>query len=1052
MTDSAARPDGRASDTGIISLLANHPVAANLLMVMMLLAGVWGIRELNTQFFPTFNIDYVSVRVNWSGASAEDVEELITTPLERVLRDVDFVRQMTSTSTEGQSVISLEFEEGTDMGLSVDRVKHQAAQVRNLPQGAEDPVIRKTVRYENVGKVLVTGDLDLEQLRPLVNRMEQELLERGIAKIFVRGLPKEQIAIEIPSRRLRELGLSLDDVARRISAWSRNVPVGVIGQAETSHQLRFRERRQSGIEFEAIPVVASDEGRLILLGDIAEIRRKTLHGQETIHYRDRPAVELSLNRNESSDSLEAARILKKWVEDTQPLLPPGVELVPFSQQWELLQQRINLLLKNGLGGLAMVLLILFLFLHAKVAFWVAVGIPVSFMAALGILYTIGGSINMVSLFGMIMALGIIVDDAIVVGEEAMSEYQSEGDHRTAPERATRRMLAPVLASSLTTIASFLPLVMIGGIMGAILGAIPVVVICIIIASLVECFLIMPGHLTHAMRRMDPTRTVRGRKWLDHGFLAFRERLFRPVVKAAVNFPWTVVAMALAMMIATLGWLGSGRMAFQFFPTPDADRIYANVSFVSGTPAHVLEDYLLDVERALYAVEEDLGQPFIHLTLLRYGSHEVQSQTQNQLRPQSQGSHLGSLLVELTDPDRRNIRNRDIVSAWRERLPPVPGRESLSIVEPRAGPPGSDLDIRILGDDIDHTKEVAAQLSGILRQVPGVYGISDDAPYGRTQMVLELTPTAQALGLSVESISAQLRTAYDGITVQELSDGFDELDVRVSLPEAERHTLASLEELDIVLPGGGTEPIGTLVVIRQERGFETIRHSGGHLAVTVKASVDPAVANTNEIRAELEQSVLPGLSRASGVRFTFEGRQADQGETLQDMRFALIPALGLIYLVLAWVFGSYGWPLIVMAVIPFGLIGVIWGHVVMGIDLTILSLFGLFGLAGIVVNDAIILVVRYRRLKDKGIGPQEGVVEATCQRLRAVILTSLTTIGGLTPLLFESSLQARFLIPMATSIAFGLGFATFLVLFLVPALLSIYENAAGRLAGRALPQT
>ncbi len=1046
MSDPAPGTGPRAPGTGFITVFANHPVAANLLMVMMLLAGIWAIRELNTQFFPSFNIDYATVRVNWSGASAEDVEELITTPLEQELRDVDFVRQMTSTSTEGMSVITLEFEEATDMGLSVDQVKQRVDQVQNLPQEAQEPVIQKVVRYEDVGKVLVTGDLDLEQLRPLVNSMEQELLDRGIAKIFVRGLPKEQIAIEIPSRRLRELGLSLDDVARRITSWSRDVPVGIIGRAETSRQLRFRERRESGLEFEAIPVVASNEGRLVLLGDIAEIHRKPLDSQETLSFRGRPAVELSLNRNENSDSLEAARILGSWVEDTRPLLPPGVELVPFNQQWELLQERINLLVKNGIGGLALVLMILFLFLHGRVAFWIAVGIPVSFMAALGVLYAIGGSINMVSLFGMIMALGIIVDDAIVVGEEAMSQYHGDGGHTNASERAARRMLGPVFASSLTTIASFLPLILIGGVMGAILSAIPIVVICIIIASLVECFLILPGHLTHSFRRADPTRTGRVRRGLDNGFRFFRERLFRPVAKLSVHHPWTTLATAICTLVITVGWLSSGRIGFQFFPAAEADRLYANVNFVSGTPAHVVEDYLHEVERALYAVEEDLGQPFIKLVLLRRGALEGDAPSRG--RPRDQADHLGSLGVELTDPDRRAVRNRDIVRAWRAQLPPVPGLESLSIMEPRAGPPGSDLDIRIVGSDIHQVKAVAVRLAGTIRQIPGVFGVTDDAPYGREQMVLELTPTAQALGLSVESISAQLRTAYDGITVQELSDGFDEMEVRISLPETERYSLASLEELDIVLPGGGTEPIGNLVTIRLERGYETIRHSGGQLSVTVRGSVDPVVANTNEIRAELEQSVLPALASESGVRFSFEGRQADQRETLGDMRFSLIPALGLIYLVLSWVFSSYAWPLIVMFIIPFALVGAVWGHVLMGLDLTVLSLFGLFGLAGIVVNDSIILVVFYRALKSRGVAPAEAVVEAACQRLRAVILTSLTTIGGLTPLLFETSLQARFLIPMATSIAFGLAFATLLVLFLVPALLVIYETAASRFAGAA----
>ncbi len=1040
MSDTPPGPPSAGGRGGLIGLFANHPVAANLLMVMMLLAGVWALRQLNTQFFPTFNIDYATVRVVWSGASAEDVEELVTTSLEQALRDVDFVKQMTSTSAEGVSSVTLEFEEGTDMGLAVDQVKQYVDQVQNLPEGAETPVVSKVIRYEDVGKVLVTGGPDLDQLRPLVNRFEQELLDRGIAKIFISGLPAEQIAIEIPSRRLRELGLSLDDIGRRVSAWSRDDPVGIIGRGETSRQLRFRERRESGLDFESIPVVATEQGRLVTLGDIGEIGRKPLDNQVTISYRGMPAVELSLNRTENSDSLEAARILMQWVEDTRPTLPPGVEIVPFSQQWELLQDRINLLVKNGVGGLALVLLILFLFLHGRVAFWVAVGIPVSFMAALAMLYAIGGSINMVSLFGLIMALGIIVDDAIVVGEEAMSQYSSGDDPHNASERAARRMLGPVISSSLTTVASFFPLILIGGIMGAILQAIPVVVICIIFASLVECFLVLPGHLTHSFRRIRRRNPGRLRSALDAGFNGFRERLFRPLLEGAVAFRWTTLALAIAVLLATVGWFASGRIAFQFFPTAEADRIFANVAFVSGTPARVVDDYLTVMEDALAEVEAELGEPFVNLVLRRHGTQEGESR--------SSGDHFGSLRVELVDPDRRDVRNRDILKAWRGKLPPVPGRETLSIGEPRAGPPGSEIDIRLVGDSIARVKEVAVRLAEVLRQIPGVSGVEDDAPYGREQMVLELTPTAQALGLDVREVSAQLRAAYDGVKVQELSDGFDDIEVRVSLPEAERNTVASLGELDIVLPSGGTEPIGNLADIRLERGFETIRHSGGQLAVTVIGDVDPGVNNANAIRAELEETVLPELAGQYGVRYSFEGRQADQRETLGDMRLGLILALSLIYLVLSWVFGSYGWPLVVMFIIPFGLVGALWGHVLMGLDLTLLSLFGFFGLAGIVVNDSIILVVFYRDLRQRGMTPAAAVVEAACQRLRAVLLTSLTTIAGLTPLLFETSLQARFLIPMATSMAFGLAFATLLVLFLVPSLLLIYENGVQRLRAPA----
>jgi multidrug efflux pump subunit AcrB len=1022
-----------AEHPGLIGIFSNHPVAANLLMTMMILSGLWALNRLNTQFFPTFDIDYANVRVVWSGASAEDVEELITKPLEQELRDVDFVKHMTSTSAEGISSISLEFQEGVDMGLAVDQVKERVDTVRNLPDGSEIPEVSKVTRYEGVTRLLVTGPDDISELRGLVNRFETELLDRGIAKISIVGLPSEQIAIEVPSSELRRLGLSLDELGRRVASWSRDVPVGVIGRKETSRQLRFQERRKTVFDFRDIPVVAEQQGRLLSLGDIAKISKQPREGQVSISYRGKPAVELSLNRTESSDSLQAAKIFQDWLEDVEPTLPEGVVLVPFNELWELLQGRINLLVKNGLGGLVLVIMILFLFMNWRVAWWVAVGIPVSFMAALAVLYLVGGSINMISLFGLIMALGIIVDDAIVVGEDAMSHYEKGDRPRLASQMAAKRMLGPVFSSSLTTISAFMPLLIVGGIIGSILQAIPVVVVCVIVASLIECFLILPGHLTHSFRKMGKYNPGKLRSTLDRGFNHFRDRWFRAAVTFSVSNRWGTLALVTAIMIATVGWVQGGRIGFQFFPTAEADRMYANVGFVSGTPAHVVKAYLEVVEDALYEVEEESGEALVKLVISRYGTLEGDGEAR------MSGDHFGALRVELVDPDKRVTRNRDILKAWRQKLPRQPGIESLALLEPRAGPPGSDIDLRISGENINQVKLAASAVRDVLNDLPGVSGVSDDAPYGREQIVLKLNPTAKVLGLSVDNVSRQLRAAYDGYKVQELSDGFDDVEVRLTLPKSERDLVSGLSSIDIVLPNGRTEPINSLASITSKRGFETIRHSNSKLAVTVTGSVDPAINNTNTIRASLEESLLPELESEYGVSFSFEGRQADQSETLGDMKLGVILALTLIYLVLSWVFGSYGWPLIVMSIIPFGIVGAVWGHVAMGQDVTLLSLFGFFGLSGIVVNDSIILLVFYRKLREQGMAVEGAIIEAACSRLRAVLLTSLTTIAGLSPLLFETSLQAQFLIPMAISMAFGLAFSTFLVLFVVPSLLMIYEN-------------
>jgi len=1029
-----------APSRSLISIFCNHPVAANLLMVMMLLAGAWGVKQLNIQFFPDFDIPFVTVVTVWNGASADDIEELITTPLEQALRNVDHLKEMTSESGEGSSVVIMEFEEGADLSVAVEQVKDRVAQTRNLPASAEAPEVTRAVEYEAITDFLVTGEVHIDELRALARRFEAELLARGIAKVNLSGLPKEVLAIEVPAATLQRLDLSLDDIGRRVDAWSRDAPVGIVGRAETSRQLRFSERRTTGLAFEDVPVVADAQGRRLALGDIAAIARVPKDGQTTLLHRGRPAVQLSLQQTENSDSLESARIFRDWLAATRPTLPPGIEVVAYNEQWEFLQERIDLLVKNGLGGLVLVVLILFLFMRGRVAWWTAVSIPVSFMAALAALYLLGGSINMISLFGLIMALGIIVDDSIVVGEEAMAQYEQGTRPRVASETAARRMLGPVCASSLTTISAFMPLLLVGGIIGTIMQAIPTVVICVIIASLIECFLVLPGHLTHSFRNMraggDPGRA---RRALDRAFEAFRERGFRRAVTLAVNNRWSTVAIAIALLIATVGWVAGGRVSFQFFPEGEGDRLYANISFVAGAPAAEVKSYLLEVEAALREVEREAGEDFISMVVSRHGRTFGEDGGDDSRR----GDHFANLQAELVDPDRRQTRNRDIISAWRAKLPPRAGIESLTIVEPRAGPPGQDIDLTLSGADIAQVKLAAQALQDALTGLPGVSGVGDDSPYGREQLVLELTPTAQALGLTVDNLSRQLRAAYQGYELQELSDGFEDIEVRVRLPAAERDSVAALSRLPVALPGGGVARVSNLATIRSARGFDSIRHTDGKLAVTVTGGVDPAVNNPGRIRAQLESSILPQLADQYGVEFAFGGRQADEEETLGDMKLGVWLALALIYLVLAWVFGSYGWPLIVMFIIPFGMVGAIWGHAAMGQDITVLSLFGFFALSGIVVNDSIILVVFYKQLRARGMAVRAAVIEAACRRLRAVLLTSLTTIAGLSPLLFETSLQAQFLIPMATTIAFGLAFATLLVLIVVPSLLLIYETARGR---------
>ena len=1034
----------------MIGLFVRHRVAPNLLMVLMILAGVVALGELNRQFFPDVDRSLVSVGVDWSGVGAEDVASRITLPVHEELRTLDGLERVTSTTSDGRAAIRLEFLEGTDVDEAVDEIKDRLDAMRSLPESADEPVITKPRVYETVALLLLTGPEDRQELRRLAREIEGSLLEAGIDRVEVRGDREEEVAIQVAGATLRDLRLSLDEIAARVARHSRDMPAGTVGRDDFATRLRALEQRRREVDFERIPVFGDERGRRLELGDIASVERRPRPGQVEVLYEGRPALVFDLKRSTSGDMLEAGAILGRWRE--RVALPPGVELHVFNEGWSVVWARIVLLVRNGGGGLALVLVILFVFLNARVAFWVAVGIPVSFMAALGALWAAGGSINMISLFAFIMTVGIIVDDAIVVGEDGLTHRERGAGPADAAERGARRMFVPVMSSSMTTIAAFVPLMVVTGFVGQIMFQIPLVVICVIAASLVESFLILPGHLRGSFAAQRRTGRVRGA--IEAGIERFRGRVFRPAVRRAVAAPAVVIALGLALLVVAAGLVRGGHLKFHFFPTPEIDFIYADVRFTAGTPRERVREFALGVERALREAEEALGEDFVELAYVQVGSNVVGAGAgPGGGASGASADSAASVAVELVDSDRRRNRNAAIMQAWEGRVAAAPGLESLVIAEAAVGPPGSDSDTRLTGADSSALKAAAAEVAAGLAALPGTLSVTDNMPYGQRQLIFELTAEGEALGLTVAEVGRQLRTAYDGSLAQIFQDGDDEIEVRVMLPDDERNRLASLGSLGIVAPSGETVPLDSVVDLRTRRGFDVLRHADGRLAVNVTASIDPRITSAGEVNEVLRSEILPAAARRHGVGYSTEGRSRTQERTLGELRTGLGVALVLIYLVLAWVFGSYFLPFTVMSAIPFGLVGVLAGHWAMGVDVSVLSIFGFFALSGIVVNDSIILVAFYRELRERmpaedgdgagGDGSRTGaaIVEAACQRLRAVLLTSLTTIAGLTPLMFETSLQARFLIPMAITISFGLAFATLIVLFLVPALLVYHERAA-----------
>lgn len=1034
---------------GLIGLFATHRVAANLLMLLMIVAGVLGIKRLNVQFFPTFELDIVTVSVPWSGASAEDVQTSVILPVEEELRSLDGIKRIYATARDGSASFRLELEESADRDYVLSETKQKMDGVQgSLPSDAEAPIVQVVTRYDNIADLIVTSDrADLEELRHLAREFEQQLLSKGVRKIDFEGMPKQEIALQLTPDSLDQLGMTLPEIASAIRTRSVDLPAGTAAKNDGARQIRSLGQQRDEEGFESLPLQTRGKGDIVRLGDITQIERRDQENQVRLFFNGQPAVMLQLKRTESEDSLKAAKIMNTWLEQTRPTLPAGIEIHTYNESWTLIRDRINLLVENGISGLMLVVAILFLFLNGRVAFWVTMGIPVSFLATLAVLYMIGGTINMISLFGLIMALGIIVDDAIVVGEDTLSHAQVGESARRASIGGALRMLAPVTASSMTTIAAFLPLMLVGGIIGNILIDIPTIVICVILASLVESFFVLPGHLHHTLAKVDAVNPSRLRQSLDRGFDYFRDRMFRPFVQTAISFRWSSIAMAIGILIFSIGLLAGGRIKFNFFPAVEQDTMNANFQFASGTDSRYVMDFLDHLDLTLRQTDAELGGDILKMSLQRLHTARFSRNGSG-----SRGEEYGSLSVELEPGDHREVGTGEFIRAWRNNIILPAGMEKFSIDVDQGGPPGKPVEVKLTGSDITVLKAASLELQDALKRYAGLSNIDDDLPFGKSQLIYTLTPAGETAGLSLEQVGRQLRAAFDGIEVQTFFEGRDEISVRLMMTDEQRNRLSTLTALPIVLPDGSTTPVSNVLNFTPRQGFDSLQRIDGRLSINVSADLDESVANANEIIADLRAEVMPSLLGQYGIEASFEGKSRDQRETLADMGTGLVIALVLIYVILAWVFASYSWPITVMLAIPLGLTGAVLGHYVTGLDLTILSLFGFFGLSGIVINDSIVLVTFYKKLREQGMGIHEAVVEAACQRLRAVLLTSLTTIGGLTPILFETSLQAQFLIPMATSIVFGLAYGTLLILIVVPSLLTIVEGGRAKLGLKPVTQS
>lgn len=1098
---------------GIISLFARHPNAANLLMVLMIIFGIFAISKINTQFFPTVEEQQVLITVPWSGASAEDIERNILQIIEPEVRFVNGVDKMESFAREGSGSIVLEFLPNADIKQGLADVDTAVKAITNLPDGAETPEVSKSTFFDRVARLSIYGDVPESTLRIHAKKIRDDLIERGIDKISFVGLRDEELQVEISERELRRLGLSISDVSTVIAGNSRDTPSGQI-KGDVEKQIRALADVKNPESLKDIEIRSFSSGEKVLLGDIATITRGYEDGVARGITDGKPAIQITVERALSADTLSTAKILDTYLAEVENNLPPGITLTKYEVRADSLVERISLLFWNGIFGLVLVVATLFIFLNARIAFWVAAGIPVAMFATIGIMYLLGQSINMITLFAMIMMLGIIVDDAIVVGEHTASRFEAGDEAFQAAENGAGRMLTPVMAAMITTVAAFAPMILIGDVIGQIMGVMPYVVIAVIIASLIECFLILPGHLAHTLQHKPKRKwsfwrqlffasligailiavmnrvsagsldlagiavlkpivvahqdgsaavflamitllsllvgtVIEGIFWLlkrlspqdrgpndqgwfrnafDRKFNAFRDGPFNWMVNMSFRWRYVTVAIAIAsVMIFTVGPIRGEHVKFVFFPSPEAENIRARLVFNAG----IAEDRALEI---ISEVEKSLERATMELT---GGEEELVTAVFTTLGSagRSIGDNLAEVRVQLTSSEVRTIRTPDVVKAWRKQLPNLAGARRIAIFESRGGPPGRDLDIKLIGADVSVLKNAATQVIPIVEAVNGASGVADDLPYGKPELIMRLLPRGAALGFSIDEVGRQVRNAFDGAIPRRFARGDDEITIRVLRTTREKGG-DKLRNFELRSPQGNFVPLAEVVELTEKQGFSVIQREDGKTIVSVTADLDTDIMTTDKAIEILQAGELPRLMEDLGVQYRFGGRDEERKKAFADLTTGVYIALAVIYIVLAWVFGSYFRPIAIMLIIPFGIVGAVIGHWLMGFKLTILSFIGLLGLAGILVNDSIILVSRLDERLDEGESLEEAAIGASRDRLRAVLLTSLTTIGGLVPLMFEKSLQAQFLLPMAITIVYGLALATLIVLFLVPALIGI----------------
>ncbi len=1048
--------DDSEEKKGILGWFASNHVAANLLMFLIIFAGLLSIFSTKLEVFPEFSLDMINIMVPYRGASPADVEEGVCLRVEEAIAGVDGIKRMTSSAAEGGGSTLVEVEEYADAKDVLDDIETEIGTIITFPVETEKPIISELKSRHKVITVVVFGDTSEKTLKKLAEQIRDDLTAmENISQVSMSGVRPYEISIEVSEENLRRYNLSLDEVSRAVRNSSLDIPAGSVKTSGGEILVRTKGQKYFGPEFEKIIVLTRNDGTKVTLGDIAQVKDDFEDVDLYSRFDGKRAASVRVSRIGEEDALDVARTVKRYINKKKENLPEGVSIALWEDDTEILKARMNLLKRNGYLGLILVFLCLTLFLNLRLAFWTTMGIPISFFGAFYILPLFDVTINMMSLFAFIMSLGLVVDDAIVVGENIFAYRQQGMDRNAAAIKGVKEMCMPVTLAVLTTMFAFIPLAYTGGIMGKILRVLPIVVIGVLSFSLIEALLILPAHLS-SERFSKKNRIVRFtdniNKWTERGLMWFVNGPFASFVLRAVRWRYVTLSVGVSVFLITIGFIAGGYIKFVFFDTIEADNMMATLTMPLGTPVEQTREIIEGIEKAAFDVIAEFDSErqgklslmkHISTTVGAHPSLERGGPVQVDLGAGAQ-SHLAEINVELLGGEERDVSSVVLKNRWRELVGEVPGISSLTFMSEFVTT-GNAIEVELSHEDFDDLVRAAEDFKSILHQYTGVEGIADSFEPGKAELKLDLKDTGRTLRLTLSDLARQVRQGFYGEEAQRIQRGRDDVRVMVRYPEEERKSLADVENMRIRLLSGTEIPFKAVAEVEYGRGYSTIRRVDRKRVVSVSADVDGAVANANEINIDLRERVLPDLlNKYPGLQYRYAGEQREINESLGTLKTNFLIALLAIYGLLAIQFRSYSQPAIVMSAIPFGIVGATIGHLLMGFNLGILSLFGIVALSGVVVNDALIMIDLINRERKSGIELHQILRDCATRRFRPIMLTTLTTFCGLLPMITEKSLQARFLIPMAISLAFGVMFATCITLLLVPSLYMILEDIKNRL--------